>query len=128
MKSYKDLEIYKESFDLAVRIYHLTMKLPNPDKYETGNQIRRSSQTIKDTIVEGYGRRRYKADFLKYLTYSHSSLLESTSQAEFLATIHPGLGWEEINTDLDRLGKRISKFREYVEKNWESSNTATDNK
>ncbi len=120
MKNYKDLEIYKESFDLAVRIYNLTMKLPNPDKYETGGQIRRSSQTIKDTIVEGYGRRKYKADFLKYLIYSHSSLLESTSQAEFLSTIHPDTGWEEIGTDLDNPGKRISKFIDYVEKNWKT--------
>jgi hypothetical protein len=63
MKSYKDLEIYKESFDLAVCIYLLSMKLPHPDRFETGSQIRRSSQTIKDTIVEGYGRRRYKTDF-----------------------------------------------------------------
>lgn len=63
MNSYKNLEIYQESFDLAVRIYKLSMKLPHPDRFETGGQIRRSSQTIKDTIVEGYGRRRYKADF-----------------------------------------------------------------
>ena len=27
MKSYKDLDIYKESFDLAVRIYHLSMNV-----------------------------------------------------------------------------------------------------
>ena len=58
MKSYKDLDIYKESFGIAVRVYHLSMKLPHPDRFETGGQIRRSSQTIKDTIVEGYGRRK----------------------------------------------------------------------
>jgi four helix bundle protein len=118
MKSYKDLEIYKESFDLAVRVYHLTMKLPAPDKFETGSQIRRSSQSIKDNIVEGYGRRSYKADFIRFLIFSHSSLLESTSQSEFLATIHPKKGWEEISTELDNLGKKISKFIDYVEKNW----------
>ncbi len=96
MKGYKDLEIYQLAFELSVRIYHLTMKLPHPDKFETGGQIRRSSQTIKDTIVEGYGRRRYKADFLKFLVYSHASCLESVSQSEFLATVHPLTGWEEI--------------------------------
>lgn len=126
MKSYKDLEIYKESFDLAVRIYHLSMKLPHPDRFETGGQIRRSSQTIKDTIIEGYGRRRYKADFLKFLIYSHSSLLESTSQSEFLAAIHPVIGWEEIASELDTLGKKISKFIDYVDKNWKSGPATSD--
>lgn len=66
-KSYKDLEIYQISFDLALRIRENSLKLPNPDRYEVGGQIRRSSQTIKDSIVEGYGRRRYKSDFIKFL-------------------------------------------------------------
>ena len=118
MKSFEDLEIYRISFDLAVKIYHLSLKLPYPDKFETGSQIRRSSQTIKDTIVEGYGRRRYKADFIKYLVYSHSSMLESKSQATFLGVLHPGTGWEEITDDLDKLGIKIYNFTEYVENNW----------
>lgn len=110
MKSYKDLEIYQLSFRLAVDIYNLTMTLPNPDKYETGGQLRRSSQTTKDTIVEGYGRRRYKADFIKYLIYSHSSVLESISQSEFLDEIHPGKGWNEIAERLNSLGYKDFKF------------------
>ena len=120
MKSYKDLEIYNQAFDLAVRIYFLTIKLPNPDKFETSNQIRRSSQSIKDNIVEGYSRRKYKADFIKFLVYSHASLLESTSQAEFLNTIHPETGWQEIVEELNKLGIKISNFITYVETNWKT--------
>ena len=120
MKSYKDLEIYQIAFDLAVNIYQLSVKLPHPDKFETGSQIRRSSQSIKDNIVEGYGRRRYKADFIKFLVYSHASLLEANSQSEFLAAIHPDTGWEEISVKLDKLGIKISNFIIYVEKNWKT--------
>lgn len=54
MKSYKDLDIYQIALNVSVDIYKLSMKLPNPDKFETGSQIRRSSQSIKDNIVEGY--------------------------------------------------------------------------
>lgn len=120
MKSYKDLEIYVIAFELAVKIYRLSMQLPNPDKYETGGQIRRSSQTIKDAIVEGYGRRRYKADFIKYLIYSHSSALESTSQAEFLDNLHPGSGWSDIVNELHKLGMKINNFITFVESNWKT--------
>ena len=120
MKSYKDLEIYQLAFDLAVRIYHLSMTLPNPYTYETGSQIRRSSQSVKDAIVEGYGRRRYKADFLKYLVYSHASLLESKSQSEFLNKIHNDNGWSDISIELDLLGIKIFNFIAYVEENWKS--------
>jgi len=120
LKSYKDLEIYQLSFDLALRIRSKALSLPNPDKYEVGGQIRRSSQSIKDTIVEGYGRKRYKADFIKFLIYSHASLLEASSQAEFLNVAYQGEGWKEIAEELDKLGIKIHYFIDYVEKNWKS--------
>jgi four helix bundle protein len=120
MKSYKELEIYQQSFSIAIEVYKLSLKLPNPDKFETGSQIRRSSQSIKDNIVEGYGRRTYKADFIKFLIYSHASLLEATSQAEFLNAIHPETGWNDIAEKLDKLGIKIANFTLYVEKNWKT--------
>ena len=126
MKSYKDLEIYNIAFKISIRIYKLTMDLPHPDKFETGSQIRRSSQSIKDNIVEGYGRRRYKADFIKFLVISHSSCLEAISQADFLVEIHPNSDWQNIATELDKLGSMIYKFIKYVENNWKSG-TPTDN-
>jgi four helix bundle protein len=120
MKSYHDLEIYTLAFDLSVRIRKATLALPNPDKYEVGGQIRRSSQTIKDTIVEGYGRRRYKSDFIKYLVYSHASLLEATSQAEFLEASYPYEGWKDFADELDKLGVKIHNFIIYVENSWKT--------
>ena len=116
--SYRDLEIYQISLDLAVKIYRKSLELPNHDKFEVGSQIRRSSQGIKDAIVEGYGRRKYKNDFIKFLTYSHASALEALSQAEFLCHIHPNQNWKDIAIDLDNLGSKIYRFLTYVEANW----------
>jgi len=118
VRSYKDLAIYQESFNLAVVIYRKTIELPNMDKFEVGSQIRRSSQGIKDAIVEGYGRRKYKNDFLKFLTYAHASSLESISQADFLNIVHPETGWQKIRTDLEILSAKIQRFIFYVENNW----------
>jgi len=115
---YKDLTIYQESFVLAVTIYRRTLELPNHDKYEIGSQIRRSSQGIKDAIVEGYGRRKYKNDFIKFLVYAHASSLEAISQAEFLETVHPDIGWKNISIDLELLSSKIQKFIIYVENHW----------
>ncbi len=120
MKSYKDLEIYTISFDLALRIRELTLKLESHDKYEVGSQIRRSSQRIKDTIVEGYGRRRYKADFIKYLIYSYASQLEAKSQTEFLFKATDNSDWNDIVIELDTLGIKIHNFIKYVDENWNS--------
>ena len=53
MSSYRDLEIYKQSFNLAFRVHKETLGLPAFEKYEQGRQLRKSSKRIVDTIVEG---------------------------------------------------------------------------
>jgi len=120
MKSYKDLKIYNEAFDLSVRIRKLTMQMAHPDRYEVGSQIRRSSQSIKDNIVEGYGRKKYKKDFIKHLIYAHASLLEAKSQADFIFAVNKNKDWISIKMDLDRLGIKLHNFISYVEQNWVS--------
>ncbi len=65
MKSYRDLDIYNESRKLAVEIHKLSLGLPKLELYEEGSQVRRSSKSVTSNIVEGYGRRRYKADYIK---------------------------------------------------------------
>jgi four helix bundle protein len=116
--SYKDLEIYQIATELAIKIYKKSLELPQHDKYETGSQIRRSSQGIKDTLVEGYGRRKYKNDFIKFLVYAHASALEALSQAEFLDQVHPYEDWDKIAMELDKLGSKIHNFITYVENHW----------
>ena len=39
--------------------------LPKFEQFETGQQIRRSSKSVRSTIVEGYGRRTYQAEYFK---------------------------------------------------------------
>lgn len=109
MKSYKDLEIYKLSYELAIRIHGLTLKLPKYEMYEEGSQIRRSSKGITSCITEGYGRRRYKADFIKFLIYAHASCDETITHLNFLKDTHE-LNEEEIRFFLDEynnLGRKI---------------------
>ncbi len=84
MKNYKDLEIYITSFELAITVHQLSLSLPKFELYEEGSQLRRSSKSITANIVEGYGRKKYKADFVKFLIYSHSSCDETILHLNFL--------------------------------------------
>ena len=84
MKSYRNLEVYKESKCLAISIHKMALALPKFELFEEGSQIRRSSKAVTATIVEGYGRRRYKADFIKYLVWSQSECDETIVHLEFL--------------------------------------------
>ncbi len=77
MKSYRDLDIYKLSYALALQTHEVSLQLPQYELYEEGSQMRRSSKGIAACIVEGYGRKKYKADFIKFLIYAHASCDET---------------------------------------------------
>jgi four helix bundle protein len=118
MKSYKDLDICIKSNDLSIGIYKLTLTLPNYELYEQGSQLRRSSKSIKDNIVEGYGRRKYKLDFIRFLTIAYASLLEGRSQLEMIYDIHRINEVLGFIKEYDSLGAKIYSFIRYVEADW----------
>jgi four helix bundle protein len=95
--------------------------MPAFELYEQGSQIRRSSKSIRDTIVEGFGRRRYKAEFIRYLIYAQASCDETTNQAIGIIDLYPKISeFVNILTDFEILGKKINSFIQYVEFNWKT--------
>ena len=123
MKGYKELEIYQLSFRLAIKVHRMTLTLPKYEIYEQGSQVRRSTKSIKDNIVEGYGRNRYKNEFIKFLVYAHSSCDEAISQLIMIDELHfESKGLTEIISEYDLLGRKINRFIGYVEKHWNKSN------
>jgi four helix bundle protein len=82
--SYKNFEIWQLSKEIVILVHKMTMKLPQFELYETGSQIRRYSKSIRSNIVEGYGRRRYKKDYTRFLIYAHSSVDDTRGHLEIL--------------------------------------------
>jgi four helix bundle protein len=73
MKSNKDIDNYLFSLDLFFKVHPDSLLLPKYELYELGSQVRRSSDSVVSNIVEGYGRKKYMADFVRFLVFSHSS-------------------------------------------------------
>ncbi|MGB6222704.1 four helix bundle protein [Haloferula sp.] len=83
---YKKLRAWQLARELVIEIHKMSLtKLPKWELYEEGGQIRRSVKSVKSNIVEGYGRRRYKADYIRFLDYAYASLLETI---DHLDTLH----------------------------------------
>lgn len=119
-ESYKDLDIYNSGMNLFLTLHPITLKLPKYELYELGSQLRRSSDSVVSTIVEGYGRRKYKADFIRFLVFSHASCLETINHIYKITVLYPNLkeGFEPFIQDYEYLGGKIFNFISYVEKNW----------
>lgn len=114
------LEVYSFAYELALQVHEMTMKLPRYELYEQDSQIRRSSKRIKDPIAEGYGRKRYKDEFIRFLIFVHSSCDETISQLHMISDIHFSDNPLDESTDkCDQLGRKLNSFVRYVEDNWQ---------
>lgn len=122
MKSHEDLDIYKISLALFYEIHQSSLQLPKHELYELGSQIRRSADSVNSNIVEGYGRKRYKSDFIKFLVYSHASCLATKAHLIKIKHIYIGLlpDVDRFISDYDILGVKIYNFIHYVESNWKT--------
>ena len=111
---YKDLELWKLARSLVVDINFMTLNdLPKYEMYEIGSQIRRSSVSIKANIVEGYGRRRYKLDFIHFLVIAHSSTDETIDHLETLyetGSLKSKEKFDDLHSRLEMLGKMLFMF------------------
>jgi len=117
--NYKDLEVWQISRELSIEIHKMTLTLPKFEMYEEGAQIRKSSKSVRSTIVEGYGRRRYKNEFIKFITYAIASTDETIDHLETLFETGSLQDEKLYKCLLDKsnlLDKKLIKFLGSVEK------------
>ena len=118
--NYKDLEIWQLARDLVIEIHKMTLNnLPQFEMFEEGRQIRKSSKSVKSTIVEGYGRRRYKQEFIRYLTFAIASNDETVDHLETLfetKSLTDAEIYESLHARIETLGKKLNRFIRTVEK------------
>jgi four helix bundle protein len=118
--SYKNLEIWQLANELVIEIHEMTInKLPKFELFEEGGQIRRSVKSIKSTIVEGYGRRAYKQEFIRFITYAISSNDETIDHLETLFETKSFTDkklYDALHQKLEKLGKKLNSFIQSLEK------------
>ena len=117
---YKALEIWQLSRELTIEIHKMTLnELPKLEMFEEGSQIRRSIKSVRSNIVEGYGRRNYKMDYIKYLIFAQSSNDETIDHLEILfetKSLENEVLYNELHSRLDILGKKLNKFIQSIYK------------
>jgi len=119
--NYKDLEVWKLAGEVVAKIHVMTInELPGFEKFETGNQIRRSSKSVKSNIVEGFGRRKSKKEFLQFLRIAIASNDETLDHLETLfmtGSLKNEEVFKEVKENVEVLGKKLNRFIKAVEKN-----------
>ena len=83
IESYKDLRVFQNAMDAAMRIFELTKDFPPEEKYSMVDQMRRSSRSVCTNIGEAWRKRRYRAAFIAKLNDSESEACETQVWVEF---------------------------------------------
>jgi four helix bundle protein len=76
IQSYRDLLVWQQAMDLAVRCYSLTRSYPKEELFGLTSQIRRSSVSVAANIAEGHGRES-SGSFVQFLRVAQGSLKET---------------------------------------------------
>ena len=79
MKSFTDLNAWKEGHKLVLLIYQMTKEFPQEEMFGLTNQIRRAAVSITSNLAEGFSRNSYK-EKLQFYCIALGSLTESQNQ------------------------------------------------
>jgi four helix bundle protein len=74
-QTFEDLEVYKAAREFRKKMYGVTRRLPDFEKYDLGSQIRRASVSLTNNMAEGHGRFHYP-DQIRFFLHSRGSLEE----------------------------------------------------
>ncbi len=117
MKTHKDLDVWKFSIELVVKVYELTGAFPKEEKYGIIQQMRRSAVSVPSNIAEGAGRTSTK-EFANFISISLGSLSELETQliiSQKLSFLNP-TSFKNIINDLTQIRKMLLGLKNSLKK------------
>ena len=100
-KAYNDLDVWKQSRNLANYIYSTSKKFPKEEIYGLTNQMRRCAVSVPSNIAEGCGRQHTK-DSLQFYYISRGSLYELETQF-YIAFDQEYISQTELEEGLEKI-------------------------
>lgn len=118
IQSYKDLEVYRRSFKVAMDIFWITRKFPKEEIYSLTSQITRSSRSISANISEGWSKRTYESVFKQHLVHSLGSCSETATWLDF--SLECKYMDQETHTRFSDEVAKIGKMLNKLHQNWKN--------
>lgn len=119
IQSLRDLRVYRNAFNAAMKIFELTKSFPPEEKYSLTDQVRRSSRSVCANIGEAWRKRRYRAAFISKLSDSESEAEETRVWLEFALgckymkeSMYKDLeeAYDEIHSQLSNMIQNVDKW------------------
>ena len=112
-QGFKDLRVWQEAMDFAVKIFKLTEDLPKHEVYGLCSQLRRSAVSVPSNIAEGWGRKGNK-EFAHFLDIAYGSICELDTQLELVYRCYC-IEISELSLQCQSIRKQMFHLRKKVE-------------
>ena len=118
IQSFRDLQVYQESYELAIIVNKSVLKLPQYEKFDLVSQLRRASKSIPANIAEGYAKRVSTKEFMKHLTIAIGSANEMEVHISLARDL--GLWNKELADDLIKRYQVVGRKLNKLIQNWKT--------
>ena len=114
IQSFKDLEVFNESYNLAIIVNKHVGKFPIFERTDLGSQSRRCSKSPPANIAEGWAKRRFEKEFKRHL----DSAVGSCNEMEVHISMARDLGYwpkgfcDDLLIRYKHLGGKIVNLRD----------------
>ncbi|MBD3311018.1 MAG: four helix bundle protein [Candidatus Magasanikbacteria bacterium] len=110
-KEFHELEIWKEGYNLLMKIYKLSATFPEFEKYSLKSQITRSANSIIANIAEAHGRYFYK-DKVRVFYIARGEIMETRSHLSvaFGNKYTSEEEFKNLDQEYKKLTKKLNSF------------------
>jgi four helix bundle protein len=91
LKSYRELQVWQRSIQLATGVYRLPSSFPKDELYGLSSQMKRAAVSVASNIAEGYGRVT-AGEYRQFLGIARGSVLELQTQFQIARALGIGDG------------------------------------
>lgn len=78
-----ETKVYKMAFDLAMKVFEISKRLPKEETYSLTDQVRRSSRSVCSSLAEAHRKRLYQAHFVSKISDADMENAETQTWLEF---------------------------------------------
>jgi four helix bundle protein len=109
IRSYKDLVVWQRAIQLLVDVNPIIRRIPTPERYDFGSQMRRAALSVSSGIAEGFGRD-HLGDYLRLLSVSRGSVFEVESDLLALQALSllPHGDLDPVIDSADQIGRMLA--------------------
>ncbi|MDR1360736.1 MAG: four helix bundle protein [Rickettsiales bacterium] len=109
MQSVKELDVYKLTFEMTIRLYKIVASFPKNETFNLVSQMQRAAISINSNLAEG-GSRGTTGEYKHFVGIARGSASELAYQIEIskdLGFINDG-DYKYLSETLDRIGQMLS--------------------